>query len=346
MKYNKILFIGLGGAGQRHLRIFKNLLPESTKFSAVRKTKKTPLLAPNFSVIDNLTVEDEYSLEIFDTIDDALLDNPDLVVISTPTALHTSSAFAAAKSGANIFVEKPFSDSLLGFSRFRENVLNNRLIFYISFQRRFHYYSKLIKKMVDDNIFGSILNVQFDVASYVPSWHPYEDFKQLYACKNELGGGVLLTEIHEIDLCLWFFGLPKSVNCIGGNYSKYELDVEDTCSVIMEYNTFIVTVNLCFMQPYNKRDFCLSGSDAYIECSFNNNYFKLIDYKTETQEIIDNNNQSNDMMFLDQAKYFLNALSADKSSYYLDVAENSLFVVEAAKESMTTGRKVKLRQAN
>ena len=34
MQINKILFLGLGGAGQRHLRIFRSLLDESVEFSA------------------------------------------------------------------------------------------------------------------------------------------------------------------------------------------------------------------------------------------------------------------------------------------------------------------------
>lgn len=51
------------------------------------------------------------------------------------------------------------------------------------------------------------------VNSYVPYWHKYEDFKNLYACKKSLGGWALFTESHEIDLCLYFFGMPKKIYC-------------------------------------------------------------------------------------------------------------------------------------
>ena len=46
---NKILFIGLGGAGQRHLRIFRSLLP-NTEFFAFRKINQTPTLNSDFTV--------------------------------------------------------------------------------------------------------------------------------------------------------------------------------------------------------------------------------------------------------------------------------------------------------
>ena len=196
--------------------------------------------------------------------------------------------------------------------------------------------------MLEENRFGDILKVQFDVASYVPAWHPYEDFRELYACKADLGGGVLLTEIHEIDLTLWFFGLPKSVSCVGGNFSNFKLDVEDTCSLILEYDSFIITINLSFMQKYNKRDFYIAGENTYLECSFNNNYFKVIDYGNDSEKIFDDENQDMNKMFYDQANYFLNDLNESDSPYYLQVAENSLRTVEAAKESMETGMKVGL----
>ena len=57
MKYKKVLFIGLGGAGQRHLRILKQLLP-SASFSAFRKTAKTPLLNSDFTVDKKRNIND------------------------------------------------------------------------------------------------------------------------------------------------------------------------------------------------------------------------------------------------------------------------------------------------
>ena len=45
---SKFLFIGLGGAGQRHLRIFRELLPNA-EFYGYRTTKKTPLLNNDFT---------------------------------------------------------------------------------------------------------------------------------------------------------------------------------------------------------------------------------------------------------------------------------------------------------
>ena len=53
--FNKILFIGLGGAGQRHLRVIKNILPNA-QLTAYRQLYKTPYLNSNFTVNEDLSI--------------------------------------------------------------------------------------------------------------------------------------------------------------------------------------------------------------------------------------------------------------------------------------------------
>ena len=57
----KILFIGLGGAGQRHLRIYRDLLP-NIDFYGLRKTKKTPTLNHDFTVDNNNSLKSKYNI--------------------------------------------------------------------------------------------------------------------------------------------------------------------------------------------------------------------------------------------------------------------------------------------
>ncbi len=90
---------------------------------------------------------------------------------------------------------------------------------------------------------GSAMIASFTVFSDVKSWHKYENWEDLYAVKKGLGGGVLLTEIHEIDLIFWFFGLPKTIFCSGGNRGQDKLDVEDTAQLILEYDNLSVSVS-------------------------------------------------------------------------------------------------------
>ena len=81
---------------------------------------------------------------------------------------------------------------------------------------------------------GRIVAVRAEVGEYLPGWHPYEDYRQMYASRAELGGGVVLSQIHEIDYIYWLFGMPRRVMAIGGHLSSLEIDVEDTASILME----------------------------------------------------------------------------------------------------------------
>ena len=342
MKINKILFVGLGGAGQRHLRIFRDLLPSQTEFSAFRAIKKTPLLRSDFSVDKDSSIEREFSLKLFNSLEEAFDNNPDMVVISTPTSLHYDIARMAAERGIDIFIEKPFSNNLNGFGEFRDIVLRNNLICFVSFQRRFHPYLRKIRRLIKENKLGKIITANFNVGSFVPAWHPYEDFKELYACRKDLGGGVLLTEIHEIDLCYWYFGLPDYVYCAGGNYADVILDVEDTIHLVLKYSNFVVQVNLCFMQKHNRRDLYIAGTKGYVEWSMEGNRLAFYNYEDNKKEIVSDPKFTNDDMFYSQNSYFLNELSRSDNRTYLEIARASLAIVEAAKESMAKGADVKV----
>ena len=138
MKIKNVLFIGLGGAGQRHLRILKELLPSETIFSAFRTTGKTPLLKKDFTVDNQKSLNDAYSLKVFNTIESAFDSRPDLTVISTPTSLHLESIMLAVKSGSAIILEKPWGESLFNFDLFKKEIFKKELPFLISFQRRYH----------------------------------------------------------------------------------------------------------------------------------------------------------------------------------------------------------------
>lgn len=344
-KTKRVLFVGLGGAGQRHLRIFKKLLPHQTAFSAFRSLKKTPPLNEDFSIDGESSLEARYGLKLFGALEESFEDQPDLVVIANPTSMHLEVAQKSAERNINVFVEKPFSNSLEGFDEFKKTVLKNGLFFFICFQRRFHPCLKRIKWLIAEGALGRIITAVFNVGSYVPAWHPYEDFRNLYACRKDLGGGVLLTEIHELDLCYWYFGWPEYIDCVGGNFSDVPLDVEDTAHVILKYPGFSVNINLCFMQKYTRRDLYIAGTRGYVEWSADGNKLKWVNYENNQEESFADPDYPHEAMFSSQAAYFLNEMSQSDAAANLEIAKASLAIVEAAKTSMQRGMEIKMNAA-
>jgi predicted dehydrogenase len=182
------------------------------------------------------------------------------------------------------------------------------------------------------------------VSSYIPFWHPYEDFRELYACKKDLGGGVLLTEIHEFDLCIWYFGRPVSVTCLGGTYSNEGLDVEDTARVILDYENFLVQVNLTFWQKHIERSVFISGEDGCLSWSQDGNSLIINNYQNNS-EVTKDVEMNNDSMFNSQVKDVLTSAS-DKSSINLNDSYLSIAIVMAAKKSMEEKRTINMDEIN
>ena len=58
--FKRILFIGLGGAGQRHLRLFSENCSKGTELIAYRSSSKTPVLNSDFTVNDSYSLEELY----------------------------------------------------------------------------------------------------------------------------------------------------------------------------------------------------------------------------------------------------------------------------------------------
>jgi len=333
MSFFKILFIGLGGAGQRHLRIFRQLLPESTTFMAYRQTKKTPLLRSNFTVDDQNTLESAYNLQIFNCLESAFAAGPDLTVISTPTSCHRDPMMMALGAGSAVLVEKPWAENLDGFLKFQAGMIAKQLPFQISYQRRFHPLIARAREAVKSGSIGRPMAATFTVYSYVPSWHSYEDWKNLYAVRPELGGGVMLTEIHEIDLAYWFFGLPEAVFCSGGNRGPERLEVEDTVQMTLIYAAFSIQITLCFWHKKTSRSFHIAGTDGDMFWNEDGNRLELTPSEGKAQ-IYTEPDLKNDAMFEAQAKRFLSGWSLDDTKASLAAATGSLVIVEAARRSL------------
>jgi predicted dehydrogenase len=340
----RILFIGLGGAGQRHLRLFKeNLADKEVEFIAYRSANKTPLLNPDFSVNQEETLESVYSIKVYNDLNEALALKPDLAVISTPSSMHLKYAQLCAEKSINVFVEKPLSNSTEGLQELKETAESNKVAIHVGLQRRFHPHLGRINDIIKSGVIGQVLTVNFTVASYIPRWHPYEDYLELYACRKELGGGVLLTEIHEIDLAVWYFGIPSSVVCVGGTYSDVGMDVEDTVRLTLDYIKFSVQINLTFWQKHHERSLSICGEAGYLswnqdDDTLTEEYFNDPD-KNSVQQ---NPNPGSDAMFDLQIKSITNNVNFSVSVNSVNDSITTLEIVDAAKKSMKTGRTIVL----
>jgi predicted dehydrogenase len=122
------------------------------------------------------------------------------------------------------------SDTLDGVDALVDTVERRGLVAAVGCQLRFHPCLLRLRALLAGGAVGRIVAVRVAVGEYLPGWHPYEDYRGGYAARRDLGGGVVLTLVHELDYVYWLFGLPRRLWAVGGHLSRLELDVEDTAS--------------------------------------------------------------------------------------------------------------------
>ncbi len=231
----KVLVAGLGSIGQRHLRNLKAVVGDELEVLAYRVRRDTPLLTDALTVDASVDVELKYGVRPFFDLDAALAEKPDLTLVCNPTSLlHLDTAVKAAEAGCHLLIEKPLSNSLAGVDALIETVERNNLVALVAYQWRFHPLLRRVCEILKDRALGRIVSVQAEVGEFLPAWHGYEDYRRMYAARRDQGGGVVLTQSHEIDYLLWLFGRPSRVFAIGGHRSGLDIDVEDTADILMD----------------------------------------------------------------------------------------------------------------
>ena len=317
---NRILVVGYGSIGKRHV---KNLL-EHTNSQIIIYTKRQDLDFKTKRVI--VTNSFEYSLS----------QNPNVGFICNETSKHIPIAIKLAKAGLDLFLDKPLSDSMKGISTLNKIVKEKKLITQMGCQLRFHKCIKKIQQLLTQKKIGKIISVQAENGSYLPDWHPYEDYRKSYASSKKLGGGVVLTQIHDIDYLYWFFGNPKSVFSIAGKFSNLSISVEDySASLIQFENKITAELHQDFFQGPEYRGCKLKGTDGIISWNSINNEIKFYNNRTKKWQIIMKlKNFEKNQMYVDEVQNFLKCVKNRKKTINdLQDGINTMNIALAIKKS-------------
>jgi len=248
-----ILVVGLGAIGQRHARNFRSLLGSELRLSAYRVRGRTHVITSQLDADSSKNVETLLGIAAFDDLAAALRSKPDIAVIANPSGAHVDTALACARAGCHLFIEKPLAESLASVDELIDEVDRRRLVAMVGFQLRFHPSFERFRLIIASGELGNLLSVRATVGEYLPHWHRYEDYRESYAARADLGGGVVLTQVHEYDYLCALFGMPTKLFALGGHWSYLELDVEDTASVLMQFSVAGRPLPVHLTQDYLQR---------------------------------------------------------------------------------------------
>src|SRR5690349_13285713 len=218
----KFLIAGLGSIGRRH---FRNLIALGEREIILLRTRKATL------------PDDELAGYPVETdIQEALEKHtPDAVIVANPTSMHLEVAIPAAEAGCHILLEKPVSHSLERLDVLRKTAEKSGSKIHVGFQFCYHPTLNKARELIQSNTLGRILTVHAHWGEYLPQWHPWEDYRQSYAARSDLGGGVIVTLTHPLDYLCYLLGEVESLYSFNGHISPLAVDVEDVAEIGLKF---------------------------------------------------------------------------------------------------------------
>jgi len=342
------LFIGLGSVGQRHLRNLRALLGESVRVTAYRVRRETIQLTDELTAVPGGNVESAYGVEVRTSLESALSEKPTIAVIANPTSLHVPVALAAVEAGCDVLIEKPLSHTNVDVDALVARARNLGRVGLVAYQLRFHPCVMRLIDLVDSEGLGALYGAQVEVAEYLPGFHPYEDYRRMFASRRDLGGGVTLSQIHEIDLIYRMFGQPERVWSVADRISGLEVNVEDSATSLLKYRRkdgrrFAVQLHQDFLGRPPRRTFSVWGARGRAVMDLRSGTLDLVSTDGSTARLMECSNYPRNQLFLAELAHFLDCVrTRNPPCVSLEEGAASLRIGLSLRAAQETGMPVSL----
>ena len=248
------LVVGLGSMGKRRIRCLKalgvsNIWGYDTRDDRIREARE------------------KYEIQIVDDPFVTRKIGADVCFISTSPEKHMDYAEAMFAEGVHCFIEASVMEPER-VAQLAEDSKNTDVLILPSATLLYSRIFKEIRKLLDQNAIGKVLNVNYQRGQYLPDWHPFEDIRNFYVSKRETGGAREIVSF-EMAWLNYFFGAPKPLACVKQKLTDMNADIDDIYHCVLAYPQNI----LCNMtievisRPEATRELRILGSEGVIAYS-------------------------------------------------------------------------------
>jgi len=327
-----IFVIGCGSIGERHI---KNLRVTYPDFQIMATDISTEILS---------LMEKRYHIQTCKTLEEGFKTGIDAVIVCTPPSSHVPLALVAIENGAHVFIEKPMSDSLSKIGELLEKARLANLITFVGYCFRFHTGLKMVKQIVDSGELGAILLAQAEYGQYLPDWHPWQDYRESYTAKKELGGGIILDGSHEIDYLRWLVGDVKQVFSFAGKLSDLDVETEDAAGILLKFaSRSIGMIRLDFVRRDYSRSCELICQKGTIKWNYQDDFVQIYQRDKKTWKVHNNLMPDKNEMYVAEMKHFVECiLKKEEPLINGEEGLETLKIALAAKTSAERGKVVRI----
>jgi predicted dehydrogenase len=325
----RILVVGGGSIGKRHAGNFKQL-------------------GAHVGVVDTRAdrraeVAERLGISTYASLDTALKENYEAIVVGVPTAHHAEVAARSIEAGAHLLIEKPISNSEKDILKVIEAAERKRLVILVGYTYRFWPPLLKLKELIDQSIVGRIYFVDIVFSEYLPDWHPWEDYRSWFMSKKDLGGGALLDESHAVDMARWLFGEITEVFCRTGNLSHLEMTADDHAQFLVTFASGAMgTIHMDLFGRKHRRFLNVYGQRGNLSWDFFANRIDVEHVEDRHAQTLTFSCERNDM-FVAEAQHFLDCMDGKATPAVTGAdALRTLRILLTGIESSETRRAIRL----
>lgn len=275
----RVFIVGLGSIAKKHIAALRHI-DSTVELYAMRSGRE----AKSWDGITDLYDWNQLGSIRFD-----------FAVISNPTSEHMPTIRRLLPFQLPLFIEKPLHSGVIDDELVAE-VKRLGIITYVGCNLRFYECLQEAANIIRQH---RVNEVNVYCGSYLPDWRPQVDYHTVYSANPEMGGGVHIDLIHEVDYIYWLFGKPQYTHRVFTHKSSLDIRAIDYANYLMEYPEFNVNIILNYYRRDYKRTLELVCNDGTFLVDL---FANTITYEnrilfSSTNRIVDT--------YLSQMKYFV-----------------------------------------
>lgn len=236
----KVLLVGLGRWGEKHLRVLGELGVEPWVAETAAARRRV--------AIDAGVAAGRVTVDFH-----AALSHVDAVVIATPADTHAAIAEVCLAAGKPCFIEKPLAHSLQAARALAATAARTAAVVQVGHIYRFHPVAEALASLLGSGRLGRLRYASGRIAGFK---RPRAD-----------GGVTLADAIHLFDLFSHLLGEPPRA-VTASLWDSLGRGMDDAAVAVVDYPSLRVQVEAGYFAPADSREVILAGERATATADF------------------------------------------------------------------------------
>ncbi|MDD3927062.1 MAG: Gfo/Idh/MocA family oxidoreductase [bacterium] len=257
----KMLVIGCGSIGMRHLRILAERKDvEVAAFdSRIELSREVAGLGGD--------------IRFFSSLDAALDWEPKIAVVAAPNEVHCELTLRCFAAGVHVLCEKPLADTIDNGCRMVEAARDSGMRLAVGYSERYRPSVQYMEELVKSGSMGNLIGGRAMVGTYNTLLCAKTD------ARSRIFGSLIIDYTHELDLMRLFFGDVEDVICKANKPGKKDIGADPSLAAMLLVfkGGAVVSVHMDYVQHPQRRCLELYGDVQTAELDMQTDFIRLYD---------------------------------------------------------------------